>query len=64
MSTPKQSITVSRAYRHEQDACVRALQVLLDQSVLKMANKPALEPVGRNDGIKVKGDSANVILPE
>jgi hypothetical protein len=31
----------------------------------KKANKPAPEPVGRNDGIKVEGDSADgYILPD
>jgi hypothetical protein len=49
MSTPRRGITVSRDYKPEADACVRALQVLLNPSVIKMADKPAPEPDGRND---------------
>jgi hypothetical protein len=59
----RKSISVTRANNPTPDACVRALQVLIHQPVMKMTDRPAPEPVGR-DGTKVKEDSANVILPE
>jgi hypothetical protein len=57
MSAPK-NITVSRDYNPAPDDCVRALATLLKSSV----NTKAPEPNDR-DGTKVKGDSANAILP-
>lgn len=49
MSTSRQSITVSRDYKAAPDECARALELLLKQSVTKMADEPAPEPDGRDD---------------
>jgi len=43
--------------------CTRAIELLLTKSVSK-ADKPALEPVGRDGITRIQGDdSANEILP-
>jgi hypothetical protein len=44
----RKHITITRDYTPTLDACVYALQVLLDQSVMKMAVRPAPEPDSRD----------------
>lgn len=44
MGTRRQGAVVIRDYRPMPDACLRALQILLDQSVTKMAAEPTPEP--------------------
>lgn len=50
MSGGRRSATpiVSRAYRPKADYCARALRILLNQSVMKMAAKHS-QPVGPDD---------------
>ena len=59
----RENISVSRTYNPTPDACVRALQILMNQPAMKMTGRPAPEPVGR-DGTKVLEDSASDILPD
>jgi hypothetical protein len=48
----------------ELSALASVYAYLLKRHDSKKANKPTLEPVGRNDGIEVKGDTADDdILP-
>jgi hypothetical protein len=55
---------VVREYRHSQDECVRALELLLKKAISNMAAERAPEPDGR-DGPKLQRDSADgFILPD
>jgi hypothetical protein len=63
LSGPRQKHIVSRNYKPAPDKCARALQILLDQPLTKMAGEPAPEPTG-SDGTRIQEDSANVILPD
>jgi hypothetical protein len=54
----KRSISVIRDYRESPDDCVRALALLLSQSVMKVADKPAPEPAGRDDVKESNGSVA------
>jgi hypothetical protein len=50
MSAPRRSITVTRTYKHEPEDCARALALLLNQSVMKVADEPTRGGlVGRDD---------------
>ena len=40
---------VVREYRHSQDECVRALELLLKKAISNMAAERALEPDGHDD---------------
>jgi hypothetical protein len=44
MSTRRQNVTVSREYNPAPDDCARALHILFDQSVTKMAAEPTPGP--------------------
>ena len=57
MSTPRQSITVSRDYQNFPGECARALELLLKKPVIKAA-EPAPEPDGRDDTKELKNDGA------
>jgi hypothetical protein len=45
---------VVREYRHSQDECVRALELLLKKAVSNMATERAPEPDSRNDAAIVR----------
>jgi hypothetical protein len=58
-------ISVTRCYQHKPEDCARALALLLNQSVVKVADKPASEPVGRDDAKESKIDcAAESSIPE
>ena len=61
MSARRKSISVSRTYRHEPDACLRALTIVLEKPVCKEAARSAAP----NDG-KVRSDEFPVssIIPK
>jgi hypothetical protein len=52
MSSTRRSAIVFREYRPAADDCVRALQMLLDKPVMKMAAEPAPEPEDRDGSTK------------
>jgi hypothetical protein len=45
----RKHITITRDYSPAPDACVHALQVLLDQSITKMAARPIAHEPGSPD---------------
>jgi hypothetical protein len=64
MSNRRLSPSVSREYSPAPDACVHALQVLLNfRYITKMAARPTTHEPDDCDRTKSKEDSANVILP-
>ena len=56
MMNDRKSVSVSREYRREPDACVRALTILLRKTI-NIEDSPRPATLG-NDG-RVKGDSAD-----
>ncbi len=57
MSTTKRSITVSRSYEPQADACLRALTTLLLKKPVSSEGSPSPATLGE-DG-RMKGDSAD-----
>ena len=61
MSSPRQNITVSREYEPMPDACVQALELLLNKSASK---KAAGRAASKDAKVRSKNDSrANSSIP-
>jgi hypothetical protein len=52
---------VVREYRHSQDECVRALELLLKKSISNMAAEPAPEPDGHDEAKEWKHDCSTAV---